>query len=199
MQRGTKQFVKFVRQHLAEYGMKLVIGRGRKVNSDGCRCSGYFDEDQKHIKIGRKTPDFLSILVHEYCHFLQYINNSRVYQKSEKASRIVDNWFAGKNYSPLILKRAFFIVRSMELDCEKRAVRLIRKFGLPINLKIYSKEANCYVYSHFLMEKTRKFNPFKVNPYYSKQVRRIMPSKIDPTSNLTIPWRIYSVLESFTG
>jgi hypothetical protein len=192
------QFVSFVKKHLAEYGMKLIIGRGNKVNVGGYRCEGYFDDSKKIIKIAGNSLNFLETLVHEYCHFLQYINKSKIYQKSNNASYIVDDWFRGQEYSPEKIKRAFFLVRAMERDCEKRAVKVIKKFNLKIDSKLYAKRAHCYIYSHFMMEKTRKFYSYKKSPYRSPIVLKIMPSNMAVSSHKRIPPKIYSVLESFT-
>lgn len=194
----NRQFVRHVKKHLAEYDMRLVIGRGKNVNVGGYRAVGYFSESEKVIKIAKKSTDFMSTLVHEYCHFLQYINNSKIYKKSDVAGLMIDEWFKGKNYSPEKLKRAFFLVRAMERDCEKRAIKIIKKFNLQINSKMYAKKAHCYIYSHFMMEKTRKFYSYKKSPYHSPVVLRIMPSSMAVLSHKTIPPKIYSILESFT-
>ena len=198
MQKRERQFVRYVKNHLAEYGMKLIIGSGKKVNCNGCRCEGYFDETKKLIKIAGKDPAFLQTLVHEYCHFLQYLKQLKVYKQSDNAGIIVENWFLGKEYNKKTLKKAFFKVRAMERDCEKRAVKLIDEFKLNIDKKLYAKRANCYIYSHFIMEKTRKYAAYKKSPYYSKNVLKIMPSNMAVLSHRHIPPKIYSILESFT-
>lgn len=192
------QFVSHVKNHLAEHGMKLIIGRGKSVNVGGYRCVGYFDDSQKVIKIAGQAQEFMSTLVHEYAHFLQFINKSKIYKKSNIAGYIVDSWFAGNEYSDKKLKRAFFLVRAMERDCEKRAVKLIKKFKLEIDEKMYVKKAHCYIYSHFMMEKTRKFYSYKKSPYHSPVVLRVMPSSMEVRSHTRIPSKIYSMLESFT-
>lgn len=192
------QFVSFVKKHLAQYGMKLIIGRGRLVNVGGYRCEGYFDESKKIIKIARNCTNFLETLVHEYCHFLQFVGKSKIYKKSDIAGYIIDDWFRGQEYSSEKIKRAFFLVRAMERDCEKRAVKVIKKFNLKIDSKLYAKRAHCYIYSHFMMEKTRKFYSYKKSPYRSPVVLKIMPSNMAVSSHKRIPPKIYSVLESFT-
>jgi hypothetical protein len=192
------QFVSHVKNHLAQYGMRLVIGRGRLLNCGGYRCEGFFNDQEKMIKIARHSANFLETLVHEYSHFLQYINDSKIYKKSDKAILMVDEWFAGKNFPENELRRSFFIIRAMERDCEKRAVRLIKKFNLQIDEKLYTKRAHCYIYSHFLMEKTRKFYAYKKSPYRSSVVLKIMPSSMAVLSHKSIPPKVYSVLESFT-
>jgi hypothetical protein len=191
------QFVSHVKNHLAEHGMKLVIGRGKMVNVGGYRCVGYFDDTEKVIKIAGQSQEFLSTLVHEYSHFLQYINKLKIYKKSNIAGYIIDDWFRGNEYPEKKLKRAFFIVRAMERDCEKRAIKLIKKFNLQIDPKMYAKKAHCYIYSHFMMEKTRKFYSYKKSPYHSPVVLKIMPSSMAVLSHRNIPPKIYSMLESF--
>lgn len=198
MNKRNRQFVRHVKNHLAEYGMSLVIGRGKLVNVGGYRCVGYFDEGKRVIKIAKKSNDFMSTLVHEYCHFLQCISKSKIFKKSDSAGIMIDEWFNGKDYPEKKLKRAFFLVRAMERDCEKRAVKIIKKFNLEIDSKMYAKKANCYIYSHFLMEKTRKFHSYKKSPYHSPLVLKIMPSSMAVLSHRSIPPKIYSILESFT-
>jgi hypothetical protein len=198
MNKRNRQFVRHVKNHLAEYGMRLVIGQGKLVNVGGYRCVGYFDEGKRVIKIAKKSSDFMSTLVHEYCHFLQCISKSKIFQKSDAAGIMIDEWFNGKDYPEKKLKRAFFLVRAMERDCEKRAVKIIKKFNLEIDSKMYAKKANCYIYSHFMMEKTRKFHSYKKSPYHSRIVLKIMPSSMAVLSHRSIPPKIYSILESFT-
>ena len=192
------QFVKHVKRHLSEYGMKLVIGKGKFVNTGTGRCEGYFSESEQRIKLAGNNQYFMQTLVHEYAHFLQYINKIQVYTKCDKASLIVENWFSGKNYDKKTLKRAFLLVRAMERDCEKRAVRLIDEFSLNIDKKLYVKRAHCYIYSHFMMEKTRKYGTYRKSPYFSKHVLKIMPSNMAVLSHRSIPPKVYSMLESFT-
>jgi hypothetical protein len=198
MVKGCDQFVRFVRNHIKQYGGKLIIGRGENVNCNGILCPGFFDDRDLVIKVAKSDPSFLSTLVHEYCHFLQYINDIKIYQKSDKASEIVESWLLGKEQNPQKLKRAFFLVRAMERDCEKRAIKLIKQFNLPINVKIYAKQANCYIYTHFLMEETRKYWMYKKSPYKSRVVMKLMPSTMKVKSHKQIPPKIYSKLVSFT-
>ena len=194
---GSIQFVKFVRNHLEQYGGNLVIGKGQNVNCNGILCPGFFEDRQILIKVAGNGEGFLSTLVHEYCHFLQYINDIKIYKKSDKASAIVENWLLGKDYDTQTLKRAFFLVRAMERDCEKRAMKLIDEFNLPIDRKFYAKQANCYIYTHFLMEETRKYWMYKKSPYKSRIVMKLMPSTMKVKSHVSIPPKIYSALIPF--
>ena len=199
MAQGSNQFVKFVRDHLKQYGGKLIISNGKNVNCNGIMCPGFFDDRILTIKVAKNDPGFFSTLVHEYSHFLQYINDIKIYQKSDNASVIVENWLLGKNYKPEVLKRAFFLVRAMERDCEKRAMKIIKEFNLPIDPKHYAKQANCYIYTHFLMEETRKYWMYKKSPYSSKKIMKLMPSTMKVKSHKSIPPKIYWALIPFVN
>lgn len=109
---------------------------------------------------------------------------------------MIDSWFAGKEYAERDLSRAFRIVRTMERDAERRSVELIQKYELPVNLDLYIKRANCYIYAHFIMERHRKFWAFKQDPFYSRKVLAIMPNDFRKRSHQTIPADIENALES---
>ena len=99
MAQGINQFVKFVRNHLKQYGGKLIIGRGKQVNCNGIMCPGFFDDREILIKMAGNGEGFLSTLVHEYCHFLQYINDIQ-YNNSNYDMKKMYNFFI--SYNPTI-------------------------------------------------------------------------------------------------
>jgi len=189
-----RQFVSHVRKHLKLYNGKLVIGRGKAINVEGSRCSGCFDDNNITISVARKAPNFLDVLLHEYCHFLQWIQKSKIYNTADRHCSIVVDWFGGKEYSVKTIKKAFYWVRKMERECEQFAVKLIHKYDLPIDKKKYIKQANCYIYTHFIMEETRKFWMFKKNPYKNKAVQKTMPSNFKAQSHSTLPKNIRTAL-----
>jgi hypothetical protein len=196
MHHKHRQFVRHVREHLKKYNGKLILGRGQTVNCGGYRCAGYFEDSKVLIKVGKNSTTFLETLLHEYSHFLQWIQKSKIYKKADKYCLVMDDWFAGKKYTDQQIKKAFYWVRKMERECEQYAVRLIDKYELPIDKKKYIKGANCYIYSHFLMEEQRKYWTYKKNPYSSPSVQRVMPSTFKVLSHKTIPNKVYKALLS---
>ena len=50
------EFVKYVRNHLKEYGFSLIFGRGELLNVGSARCMGYFYENSgvKEIRVAKK-------------------------------------------------------------------------------------------------------------------------------------------------
>ena len=196
MNRKHRQFVKHVKTHLAKHKMKLVVGKGKLANFGKGRCEGYFDENKKIIKVAGKNSAFLETLLHEYCHFLQWLQKSKIYKTADKHCLIVEQWLQGKKYPEHKVKRAFYWVRKMERECEQYAAKLIEKYELPIDKVKYIKNANCYIYAHYMMEKKRKFSTFKKSPFKSKKVQKIMPSNFRAMSHQTIPPKVYAALLS---
>lgn len=187
------EFIQMVRNELNDYGFKLVIGRGKQINC-GSRVSGYFSEVSKEIRVARYSNDFLPTLVHEYSHFQQYAE--RKFISAGTAVDVLDSWFAGKEYAERELARAFKIVRSCERDAERRSVATIKQYNLPVNLDLYIRRANCYIYAHYIMHRYRKFWAFKRDPFRSHTVLAMMPNSFRAQSHQTLPPDIDSALES---
>lgn len=189
-------FIRMVRNDLAERDCSLIFGRGKQLNCGGFRVDGFFSESARELRVARECVQWLGTLAHEYAHFRQWVERDRNYMRSGEAIQMIDSWFAGKEYAERDLTKAFRIVRTMERDAERRTVDLIQKHGLPVNLDLYIKRANCYIYAHFIMERHRKFWAFKQDPFYSRKVLAIMPNDFRKRSHQTIPADIENALES---
>ncbi len=82
-----KQFVEQVRTELHSYGFRLCFGRGRTVNGGGWRSMGFFCDRERVIRVARGRPDWLDILIHEYAHFRQWVEQpAGVYNADARAS-----------------------------------------------------------------------------------------------------------------
>ena len=78
MDKKAKDFVNYIREHLEEYGGKLILGNGKEVNTgEGIRSSGLFNDKPLIIRAAKKSKDFIGVLAHEYAHFLQWLEYPR--------------------------------------------------------------------------------------------------------------------------
>ena len=59
------------------------------------------------IKIAKNNDLWLESLVHEYGHFIQWVNSSPIYAKSDKAIINVEKWFLRKKMSKMKIKKSF--------------------------------------------------------------------------------------------
>jgi hypothetical protein len=199
MKTNTRKFVTHVRNHLAEYGFTLHLGKGRRVNSgENWRAEGYFDAGTKCIKVGKGGVQWLETLVHEYAHFLQWIDSSdSLVEREDRAARLVQDYLhRGKwELNPAIVK-AFRRVMLFERDAEIRAVRCITIHNLDINLENYIKRANMYIYTHYINMMLRKWN-FKKSPFHSRKVISEMPATFRAKSHQSCPNHIFQLLKAY--
>ena len=194
----TERFVKHVRQHLKDYGMRLIFGRGSLVNlGTGGRTVGYFDDFEKAIRVAKDNDEWLDTLVHEYCHFLQWLDTpAPTWQADSRACWIVDDYLFENKKSP-DLAWAFRRVRDYERDCEIRSVKMIRKWKLPISEKTYIRKANMYVYSYHIMEALGEWEPFTQSPYTTPSAVSQMPCTFRARAHRVLPSRIERTLLSY--
>lgn len=193
----VRRFVNHVRNELSQHGMKLVFGRGVQVNCEGMRLSGYFSELEGVIRVGRRNSYWLTILAHEYAHFLQWKNNSREYVdiniNNKDSIYIIEDWIGGTEYRPSTLRKAFVKARLLEKRCEMKALSLIRRFNLPVNEEYFVKQANCHIYYYHMMEKTRSRSGLDFL-FANRRLNRVVPSTFQCKNVRHIPKRVYDVI-----
>jgi hypothetical protein len=74
------------------------------------------------------------------------------------------------------IEKALAKTRDMELDNEKRSVKLIKKWDLPIDVKVYTKKANAYVQFYNYMYLTRRWCNPSNSPARNPKVWKKMPA-----------------------
>lgn len=168
---SSKIFLKFVRETCRKNGVKLKIGRGKSVNMKpfGFMVSGYFDEEERVLccASGGSESKFMATLVHEFAHVLQWIENDSSYKfcnhrKYGSVQSAVCMWINNE-----ITIRDKYLVSytekliACELNAERRAVKMIKQFNLPIDLERYSKNASAVLYSYWLTIKKKQWD-FKI-------------------------------------
>ena len=193
-----KAFVRAIRAEMSIYGVRLNLVNSKFVRSDGVKCFGFFDE--KQIRVGRKNPRWLEVLAHEYSHFIQWVNGSKLYSlcfgPMANYATVVEDWLQGKDFPMRRVRKAFNTLRAMERECEMITVQVFRKFNLNVDIERYKQEANCYIYMHHLMEMNRlRLNKFRKDPLIPHYIRK-MPSSFRSQSHSTMPKKIQRVLKN---
>jgi hypothetical protein len=87
------------------------------------------------------------------------------------------DWLDGKNCRSI--EKHIAVARDLELDNEKRAVKIIKKFELKVDLVHYVKKANAYVQFYNWMLITRKWSKPKNSPYKNKNLVNAMSNKFN--------------------
>ena len=85
----------------------------------------------------------------------------------------LEDWLAGKRKKNI--KQHIDKSRDLELDNEKRSVKLIKQWNLPIDIKDYIKRANAYVQFYNWMYYSRKWSKPGNSPYRNQAIYDAMP------------------------
>jgi hypothetical protein len=179
----TKAFIKDLKKSCKEHNVDLRLEYYPKIRyAKNMYVSGYFQDEPAELVTAIKMAEdkWLPILVHESCHMDQWLENTNIWQlqnsKYGDINSILDNRLKGdKNCTVKQFKEALKKCLRLELDCEKRSVKKIKKYNLPIDVKDYIKKANAYIFLYSIMESTYKWcdtSPYKINEIY-----KIMPDK----------------------
>ena len=103
---------------------------------------------------------------------------------------LVDEWLTGKDVPNI--KKHLAVSRELELDNEKRAVKLIKKFDLGIDVDHYIRKANAYVFFYNRLLATRKWATPQNSPYTNQRIIEKMPRYFKADYSVT-PKRIEKI------
>ena len=129
MTSNDRKFIQYVKEQCALYGIKCLIRPVKYVKLSGnIQCGGWFDETEKQLVCASNRPDFLQILVHEFSHLTQWVDQCQAWTRGIGGIGYVDEWLGGKKVANIRKHLAYS--RDLELDNEKRSVKHIKKFTL---------------------------------------------------------------------
>jgi hypothetical protein len=183
-------FLQTVKDKCEEHNVKFILRNTNRININNTYVGGYFSEATKTTELvcATKSSEYESLLVHEFSHLEQWSEPYHVYKKVDKYTDDIDKWIAGKSVKNIEFK--IDQIKLLELDCEKRAVKNIRKYELKIDIPTYIQKANCYILFHNYLKETRRWN--KVHLIYSKELLKLCPTKFMSESYYSrIPKKIY--------
>jgi len=170
---------------------------------------GYFLEKSRNSSefcIGAKKPllSWVKAFVHEYCHFKQKKEKSKVWGNQNINGRdslsTLEEWF--ENQIDLTEEEVVKFVRAsaeVERDCEIRTIRILKNLELPKNFKVdikkYSKEANSYIAYYFTIPKLKTW--CKTSPFQVKQIMDVMPNKIEGINHEELAKKYFHLYEKY--
>lgn len=175
MTKNVKSFIEHVKSECKKYGIKVKLKNVKYLKlDDNIRCSGYFDEEEKVLAVAINSDIWLGVLVHEYCHLTQWVDNCKEWKAGCRGLPKVDEWLGGKKVSGI--KKALAQSRDLELDNEKRSVKMIKKWKLPIDIKNYTQRANAYVQFYNWLWYSKRWCKPNNTPYGNETIINSMPT-----------------------
>lgn len=128
----------------------------------------------------------MDVFVHEYCHFLQWKADTKLQKSYESAHyRYYSRWLRKLHCKYMLLNDVrddLRIIQSVELDCDRRAIKLIKKYNLEIDSDKYIRRSNSYILSYNYSFEKRK--DFKVWPFDYPGMIELVPAHHLKTSEL---------------
>lgn len=162
--------------HMAQNGVTVHFVAKPRYNN----CTGFFCFPNFHVAAQREY--WQEIFVHEYCHFLQHLDEQAgkpVKYPLMKDQSYVDwwDWLDGKiDLDARKVRRIRRGIQQMERDCDRRAIELIKKRGLELDLDHYIRRANVYHLFYCVAEKHRKW--YRIPPYDMQELMEMVPNKL---------------------
>jgi len=176
---NVKSFIKDLLKICETHDINLDLKYTEKVDSgDGMKCNGYFHDDNGELVVATKNPLnlWLRVLVHESCHLDQYIENNEWFKFHNKNIQKFNEWLINPENELEDVKKILTSIIEFELDCERRSLKKIKKYDLPIDIKQYVKESNEYLFSYVISLKTKKWDDG--SKPMDKKVRESMPDHL---------------------
>lgn len=185
------QVFDIIEEDIQNLNGKIIFVKGRYCGGKS-KCSGLFYMDAndnpvlKIAKGGLKEEEWFGVLLHEYCHFIQWRDDSKIWNK-----------FCDYDvtYSEIILKpekhkKELMALMELEINCEKCAVSIIKNNKL-FDYKDYTQGANAILYKYAFLY---KYNKWPEDNRKYKKVQSNCPAKILKSYKeyLEIPEEIYN-------
>jgi hypothetical protein len=172
---------------IVQHDVVLNFTEDQTIDCDGISVGGYFAADGSatlSLALGAET--WMETLIHEFCHLTQWADYSPAWnsgildEQGTEASVLVDYWFAGLvELNSEQLDAYFGSMIEVELDCEIRSVKMIRKHKIPFNLKLYIQRANAYVLCYHEYRRRRTWNIPGKAPYLIPSIVEAMPTDFE--------------------
>jgi hypothetical protein len=174
----------------------------KDLNNYVSNVGGLYDSSDVFVAIRPKKTFILLILVHEYCHFCQELderNKVKVNFKHVSGDEysIFWNWLKDKKVkcNKKKIKDIARRIASIELDCDQRVVSLMKEYELEkekgYSVKNYVQRANSYAMFYQFAAKYRTWYN-KSTPYVENLVKMMPCDKfITSSTKMTKEFELY--------
>jgi hypothetical protein len=153
------QFIGHAILDMIKHNVSIEFCKYRKFGDKDCSSFSTNAEHKKPefrlIYNNADPEEYFETIVHEYCHFLQWKYRVKLYEESYKALCKFNKWLK-KDSKTLDIKHVR-VIQAMEMECDKRAVKLIKKLDLPIDIPRYIQKSNSYILTYNYVYETRDF------------------------------------------
>jgi hypothetical protein len=175
-----------LRKSAEEYDLELILADTETVYlpDSTTPVRGYFSNEPLTLAVGMDTSleNWLPVSLHESCHFDQWKEKDPTFTKSyvngEDSLYLLFRWVDGEDIPADDLRLAFELTKECELNCERRVVKKIKEFELPIDVDEYCKRASAHIHYYNYMAIRRVKYGGSYAPYYDRRILKLMPTNL---------------------
>jgi hypothetical protein len=171
----------------AELGVKLRMEQAEHLVYEGTKCSGFFVHIPEPVLafplLGSESE---TTMLHESQHMEQWHENCKAWRDHMVTSTIGAEdllflWIDGKVEMNNVQSHGFAqLACNVELDCDKRTVRLMRRLKkegkTDIDVKVYTQKANAYAMFWKFVGESKRWYEIGRQPYVLPEVYEEFPN-----------------------
>jgi hypothetical protein len=175
MKSSILDFIQLVQEDCWYHGVDIIFHPDTDIElSKNMSVSGYWSDEDQELSVAVYHSEWLTTLAHEYGHFCQWKEKKFIDEKTINAYNQFDDWIEKDiELSEKEINNIIILIQKCELDCEKRALRFIKKYKLYKDEQLYIQKANSYVLGYQAAKIKRKW--FKNSPSRVKSIYNSMP------------------------
>ncbi len=184
----TKQnFTLKVIRELLNHNFTVLLYNTEQLE-DVCGGWCWIDDDKKEFAVAMKHHMGFEILIHEYCHFLQWKTDRKLWDRSMETYDILFDWInhpllainpfvKDYNVTSQELDQSLHDILEIEHDCEKRVLKIVKNCPIEdFDTDKYIRAINAYLWSYHL---NRELRLRPKHPIYSERVLKYMPNNFN--------------------
>jgi len=160
-------------KHLLDNNFSVLLHN--KEDLDGYGGWLEVDGDNRELCVAMKHHMGFEILLHEYCHFLQYKTDRAFWDLSNEHYDYLFDWVSdlGTSIDNSLLDKSLESIIRIEHDCEKRVLKIVELNPIEdFDVIKYKKAINAYLWSYHIVREIRQ-RPKR--PIYTEEVLQGMP------------------------
>lgn len=184
----SRKFLADSLSHMLENNISCHLLKYRSFEN----ASGFFDGARKKFVCCTHSQNWFHCYIHEYCHFLQYITKYKPYLEFLASFDAFDLHDFQNTPKTATYRKAIQTMCKVEINCDKRAIKLIKQYNLSVNLAHYIAQANyenrC-IYHRYIFK-----NNFTYMPDYSEILKRYETKTLNSFKTV---WKKDSYISSF--
>lgn len=129
--------------------------------------------------MGKTEPSaWMMTFAHEFCHFIQWREKTQEWINfNELDGNIASKIYTDEKLNQKQIDYYLNTMRDIEIDCEKRTVRLLDQYKIPYNKKEYIRSANVYIHFYNHIKVYRKWYSTKNVPYMMDSLKQVTSTR----------------------